>query len=69
MTYYVIVTSDPRRARYVLRVLGRYAEVRVLAVAILAYTDKHYLVAAASNIRGITISRGYPVFLPQLKRA
>ena len=62
MTYYVIVTSDPRTAKRVLRVLARN-DSQIVAVAIVARTRKHVL-GGVVKVGEVRIVKGYPLLLP-----
>jgi len=59
----VIVTSDPRTAKRVLRILMRNNS-QIVSVAIVAYTDRHGLPGGVANVGEVSITRGYLLQLP-----
>jgi len=67
MPYYVIVTSDPRAVKRVLRILRRHADSHIVAVAVVVYTDKYELLGGITKVGEVSVVRGYLLPLPVLQ--
>jgi len=59
MPYYVLLTSNPRTVKRVLKVLARHGDTHLVTVAIVIHTDRRELLGGIAKVGDISVVRGY----------